>query len=74
MPESKIRKNRLHFDLSVSVGLFGIPMNIRRERVEPEASRLIKISATGLETLEQERLEHYAVAMADPEDNEFDVN
>ena len=73
VPESKICKNRLHFDLGVSGG-FGIPMSLRRERVEDEAARLVKIGATRLETLEQEGLEHYAVAMADPEDNEFDIN
>jgi Glyoxalase-like domain len=73
VPESKTCKNRLHFDLGVSGG-FGVPMNIRKERVEAEAARLIKIGATRLETLEEAGLEHYAVAMADPEDNEFDVN
>jgi Glyoxalase-like domain len=73
VPEPKTCKNRLHFDLGVSGG-FGVPMNIRRERVEAEAARLVKIGATRLETLEQEGLEHYAVAMADPEDNEFDIN
>ncbi len=73
VPESKTCKNRLHFDLGVSGG-FGVPMNIRRERVEAEAARLMQIGATRLETLEQAGLEHYAVAMADPEDNEFDIN
>lgn len=73
VPESKIGKNRLHFDLGVSGG-FGVPLNIRKERVEAEAARLVNVGATRLETLEQEGLEHYAVAMADPEDNEFDIN
>jgi hypothetical protein len=73
VPEPKTCKNRLHFDLGASGG-FDVPINIRRERVEAEAARLIRIGATRLETLEQEGLEHYAVAMADPEDNEFDIN
>jgi hypothetical protein len=73
VPESKTCKNRLHFDLGVSGG-FEVPMNIRKERVEAEAARLIKIGAARLETLEVAGLEHYAVAMADPEDNEFDIN
>lgn len=73
VPESKVCKNRLHFDLGVSGG-YGVPMNIRKERVEAEAARLIKIGATRLEALEQEGLEHYAVAMSDPEENEFDIN
>ena len=73
VPGPKTCKNRLHFDLGVSGG-FGVPMDIRRERVEAEAARLIKIGATRLETLEQQGLEWYAVAMADPENNEFDIN
>ena len=73
VPESKICKNRIHFDLGVSGG-YGVPMNIRKERVEAEAERLVKIGATRLETLEEAGVEHYAVAMADPEDNEFDIN
>jgi Glyoxalase-like domain len=73
VPELKICKNRLHFDLGVS-GCHGVPLDIRRDRVEAEAARLVKIGATRLETLETEGLEHYAVAMADPEDNEFDIN
>jgi Glyoxalase-like domain len=73
VPESKTCKNRIHFDLGVSGG-FGVPMNLRRERVEAEAAKLIQIGATRLETLEQAGLEHYAVAMADPEDNEFDID
>jgi Glyoxalase-like domain len=73
VPEAKTCKNRLHFDLGVSGG-FGVPMSTRRERVEAEAARLVKIGATRLETLEEEGLEHYAVAMADQEDNEFDIN
>lgn len=73
VPEPKTCKNRLHFDLGVSGG-FGVPMDMRRERVEAEAARLIKIGATRLETLEQQGLEWYAVAMTDPEDNEFDIN
>jgi len=73
VPESKICKNRLHFDLGVSGG-HGIRIDIRKERVETEAIRLVEIGAKRLETLETEGLEHYAVAMADPEDNEFDIN
>lgn len=73
VPEVKTCKNRLHFDLGVSGG-FGVPMTIRKQRVEEEATRLVRIGGVRLETLEQEGMEHYAVAMADPEDNEFDIN
>jgi Glyoxalase-like domain len=73
VPEAKTCKNRLHLDLRVSGG-FGVPMETRRARVEAEAARLVGLGATRLETLEQPGLEHYAVAMADPEGNEFDIN
>jgi len=73
VPESKTCKNRLHFDIGVSGG-FGVPMSTRRDRVEAEASRLERLGATRLETLEQAGVEAYAVAMADPEGNEFDIN
>ena len=71
--ESKTTKNRLHIDLGVSGG-FGIALPVRKERVEAEAVRLVSLGATRLGTLFQEGVEHYAVAMADPEGNEFDVN
>ena len=46
----------------------------RRERVEAEAARPELLGATRLHTLAEDGLDHYAVAMADPEGNEFDVN
>jgi glyoxalase superfamily protein len=55
VPESKICKNRIHFDLRVSGG-YGVPMNIRKERVEAEAERLVKIGATRLETPKRQGL------------------
>jgi hypothetical protein len=73
MAESKTMKNRLHLDLGVSGG-FGVPLSLRKERVEAEVARLIALGASRLETLALEGFEHYAVAMADPEGNEFDVN
>jgi len=69
----KTTKNRLHLDLGVSGG-FGVPLSLRKERVEAEVARLIGLGASRLETLTLEGFEHYAVAMADPEGNEFDVN
>jgi len=73
VPEPKTGKNRLHFDLEASGGL-DVPMAVRRARVEAEAARLVRLGATRLETLEVAGMEHYAVAMADPEGNEFDIN
>lgn len=71
--EAKTVKNRLHFDIGVSGGREQ-PIELRRQRVEAEAARLVAIGATRLETLFEEGVDHYAVAMRDPEGNEFDIN
>jgi len=73
VPEGKVVKNRLHLDLSVSGGRQQA-IAIRKERVNAEADRLVLIGATKLRVLEQEGLDHYAIAMKDPEGNEFDLN
>lgn len=70
--ESKTCKNRLHFDVRASRGR-DAPLAERREQVEAEAKRLVKLGASRLKTLSQDGVDHYAVAMADPEENEFDV-
>jgi hypothetical protein len=49
-------------------------METRRERVDAEASRLAGLGATIAGVLYTEGLDHYAVAMRDPERNEFDIN
>jgi Glyoxalase-like domain len=38
------------------------------------ARRLTELGATMVRVLEEEGLDHYAVAMKDPEGNEFDIN
>ena len=43
-------------------------------RVDAEATRLAGLGATGTGALSEEGLDHYAVAMDDPEGNEFDIN
>ncbi len=73
VPESKTCKNRLHFDVRAS-GSRDLPLNTRKMQVEAEVSRLEKLGAIRLETLDEGGLDHYAVAMTDPEENEFDVN
>jgi hypothetical protein len=73
VPEEKVCKNRLHLDLGVSGG-FGVAMELRRARVNAEADRLVRLGATRLESMEAPGVEWYAVAMADPEGNEFDIN
>jgi len=73
VPDDKTIKNRIHIDVNASGGR-GSSLEVRRERVEAEADRLVALGATRLSTMSQEGLDHYAVAMADPEGNEFDIN
>ena len=80
VPEKKSVKNRLHLDVHAS-GAFGThdgtsdtTPDVTRARVEAEAARLVALGATRLRALTDEGLDHYAVAMADPEGNEFDIN
>ncbi len=73
VPEAKTVKNRLHVDVQAGGGR-ALPLAVRRERVEAEAARLVALGATRVRALEAEGLDHYAVAMTDPEGNEFDIN
>ncbi len=73
VPERKAAKNRLHLDISVSGGR-AVPVGTRRQRVNAEAARLAGLGAQLVEVLNTEGLDHYAVAMKDPEGNEFDIN
>jgi hypothetical protein len=50
------------------------PLEIRRKRVDAEATRLAGLGATITGVLSEEGLDHYAVGMKDPEGNEFDIN
>ena len=45
-----------------------------KERVDSEAQRLSDLGATIVRVLSEEGIDHYAVAMKDPEGNEFDIN
>ena len=73
MPEPKTAKNRLHLDVHVSGGR-AVPLTTRRQRVDAEAGRLAGLGATVTGSLTEEGLDHYGVAMKDPEGNEFDIN
>ena len=73
VPERKSIKNRLHIDVNASGGR-EVPLSVRRERVEAEATRLTSLGATRLQAIVEEGLDHYAVALVDPEGNEFDIN
>ena len=74
--DPKTTTNRLHLDIHASGGR-GLPVATRKQRVDAEARRLCALGATLLSDLSEEPdegVEYYAVAMADPEGNEFDVN
>ena len=73
VPETKAVKNRLHLDIHASGGRT-VPIQTRKQRVDAEASRLAGLGASITGILYQEGLDHYAVAMTDPEGNEFDIN
>jgi hypothetical protein len=71
--ESKTVKNRLHLDIHASGGQ-AVPIATRRERVDAEARRLTDLGATTIGVLDEQGIDHYAVAIKDPEGNEFDIN
>jgi catechol 2,3-dioxygenase-like lactoylglutathione lyase family enzyme len=73
VPDTKIVKNRLHLDIHASGGRSD-PIEIRKERVDAEAKRLNGVGATIIAASTTEGLDHYTVAMKDPEGNEFDIN
>jgi hypothetical protein len=73
VPERKTAKNRLHLDISVGGGRT-VPLETRRQRVDAEAARLAGLGAAFAGVPDMEGLDHYGVAMKDPEGNEFDIN
>ena len=73
VPETKTIKNRMHLDIHAGGGR-DVPLATRRERVDAEVRRLTDLGARAVRVLEEDGLDHYAVAMTDPEGNEFDVN
>jgi Glyoxalase-like domain len=73
VPEARSVKNRLHLDIHVSGGR-AVDSGVRRERVDTEGRRLAALGATTIRVLQQEGLDHYGIAMTDPEGNEFDIN
>ena len=73
VPERKAATNRLHLDIGVSGG-HAVPIQTRRQRVDAEAARLAGLGAVLVGVLSTEGLDHYGVAMKDPEGNEFDIN
>ena len=72
VPESKTMKNRWHFDLKVGGGR-SVPLETRVERVRATAERLASRGAAILGIHDKPSMGQYAIAMQDPEGNEFDV-
>ena len=72
VPEAKVVKNRLHLDLRVSGGR-EVAIDVRRQRVRDEASRLVAFGATKLRENGGEGADYFAVVLQDPEGNEFCV-
>lgn len=73
VPEGKTIKNRIHVDVRASGGRT-VPIQLRKQRVDAEAGRLAGLGATQLRVLQEEGIDHYAIAMTDAEGNEFDIN
>jgi len=73
VPEPKTLKNRLHLDICVGGGR-AVPLATRKQRVDAEARRLTGLGATMAANLAKDGLDHYGIAMKDPEGNEFDIN
>ena len=74
--DTKTTSNRLHIDIHAS-GARDLPIGVRKKRVDDEALRLCALGATLLSDLNKEPdtgVDHYAVALLDPEGNEFDIN
>src|SRR4051794_36982119 len=63
VPESKVAKNRVHLDLSVSGGP-AVALEERRERVDAEALRLREAGASVLREAEENG--EYWIVMQDP--------
>jgi hypothetical protein len=72
VPEHKSIKNRIHFDLLVGGGR-SVPIDERKRRVRAEAERLTAIGAAVTLERHTPEYDHFAVAMQDPEGNEFDI-
>ena len=73
VPEDKVVKNRLHFDVEVGGGR-GVPLETRRQRVDAEADRLVAAGASRRpQPPANDGIDHYSAPMQDPEGNEFDI-
>jgi hypothetical protein len=71
VPEDKVVKNRMHFDIQVGGGR-ATPIEVRWPRVMQHVERLVAAGATVIRQDEQAGQPDHVV-MADPEGNEFCV-
>jgi hypothetical protein len=71
VPEPKTIKNRLHIDVRASRGG---TIEQRKELIHAEADRLESLGASKTRVIFTDGVDHYAIAMTDPEGNEFDIN
>jgi hypothetical protein len=65
--------NRLHLDIHASGGR-ALPLETRMKGGDAEAQRLAALGATVSGAMDSGGLDHYAVGMRDPADNEFEIN
>ncbi|MGK5444132.1 VOC family protein [Micromonospora sp. URMC 105] len=72
VPEPKVTKNRIHFDLKVGGGST-VDLKLRTERVDATVERVVRAGATVVRTTDEPGMDHYAVLLRDPEGNEFCV-
>jgi hypothetical protein len=73
VPEPKTIKNRLHIDVAASGGR-DVPLDLRRERVQKEADRLVALGASVAWVNDTPGVDHFGITMRDPEGNEFCLN
>lgn len=71
VPESKVAKNRVHFDVQASGGR-SVPWEVRWPRVRQAVERFAAAGATVIRENAQDGVPDHVV-MADPEGNEFCV-
>lgn len=69
VPEAKVAKNRLHIDVRTRGNTRETPPELRRERIEAEAHRLVGLGATRGPSVEEHGGFH--IVLQDPEGNEF---
>lgn len=72
VPEFKAAKNRFHFDVLVGGGRSN-PIEERMSRVRTKAAALAGLGATVVAEHHSPEVDHFFIAMADPEGNEFDI-